>query len=103
MKILFLTAHLPYPPASGGRRREFELVQRLGKKFEIHLCSLTASPETDNIYAKYLKPYCRSISTPKAAASPSSLGRYSNRNSYPFLMKKYYSEEGIYEISFLLK
>ena len=103
MKILFLTAHLPYPPTSGGRRREFELVQRLGKKFEIHLCSLTASPETDNIYAKYLKPYCRSISTPKAAASPSSLGRYSNRNSYPFLMKKYYSEEGIYEISFLLK
>lgn len=26
MKILFLTAHLPYPPFSGGRRREFELI-----------------------------------------------------------------------------
>jgi polysaccharide biosynthesis protein PslH len=103
MKILFLTAHLPYPPASGGRRREFELVQRLGQKFEIHLCSLTASPETDNIYTKYLKPYCRSIMTPKAAARPSCLDRYSNRNGYPFLVKKYYSEEGLYEISFLLK
>ena len=103
MKILLLTAHLPYPPASGGRRREFELIRRLGEKLEIHLCSLTASPETNNIYIKYLKPYCRSISTPKAAACPACLDRSSNRNSYPFLMKKYYSEEGIYEISFLLK
>jgi glycosyltransferase involved in cell wall biosynthesis len=103
MKILFLTAHLPYPPTSGGRRREFELIRRLGEKFEIHLCSLTASPEIDNIYAKYLRPYCRSISTAKVAGSPSCLDNYSNRNSYPFLMKKYYSEEGIYKISFLLR
>ena len=103
MKILFLTAHLPFPPASGGRRREFELVRRLGEKFEIHLCSLTASPEIDSIYAKYLKPYCRGLSILKVAATPSCLDKYSNRNNYSFLMKKYYSEEGIYEISFLLK
>jgi glycosyltransferase involved in cell wall biosynthesis len=103
MKILFLTAHLPYPPASGGRRREFELVRRSGKKFEIHLCSLTVSPERDNIYTQYLRPYCRSISTAKVMGSPSCLDNYSNRNSYPLLMKKYYSEEGIYKIAFLLK
>jgi len=94
MKILFLTAHLPYPPASGGRRREFELVKRLGEKFERHLCSLTVSPEIDNIYTKYLRPYCRSISTAKVADSTSYLEKYSIRNSYPFLMRKYYSEEG---------
>lgn len=103
MKILFLTAHLPFPPASGGRRREFELVRRLGEKFEIYLCSLTASPETDDIYAKHLKPYCKSIRIFKAAATPSYLDNHSNRNNYPFLMKKYYSDEGVYEISFLLK
>jgi glycosyltransferase involved in cell wall biosynthesis len=103
MKILFLTAHLPYPPASGGRRREFELVRRLGEKFEIHLFSLTVSPEIDNIYTKYLRPYCRSISTAKVAGSTSCLDKYGSRNSYPFLMKKYYSEEGTYKISFLLR
>ena len=103
MKILFLTAHLPFPPASGGRRREFELVRRLGEKFEIYLCSLTASPETDDIYTKHLKPYCKSVSIFKVAATPSCLGNHSNRNNYSFLMKKYYSDEGIYEISFLLK
>ena len=103
MNILFLTAQLPYPPASGGRRREYELVRRLGEKFEIHLCSLTASPKTDNIYAEHLKPYCKSLSILKAAATPPCLARLSNGNDYPFLVKKYYSEEGVYEISFLLK
>ena len=103
MNILFLTAQLPYPPASGGRRREYELVRRLGEKFEIHLCSLTASPKPDNIYAEHLKPYCKGLSILKAAASPPCLARLSNGNDYPFLMKKYYSEEGVYEISFLLK
>jgi len=103
MNILFLTAQLPYPPASGGRRREYELVRRLGEKFEIHLCSLTASPKTDNIYAEHLKPYCKSLSILKAAATPHCLARLSNGNDYPFLVKKYYSEEGVYEISFLLK
>ena len=102
MNILFLTAQLPYPPASGGRRREYELVRRLGEKFEIHLCSLTASPKTDNIYAEHLKPYCKSLSILKAAASPPCLARL-NGNDYPFLVKKYYSDEGVYEISFLLK
>lgn len=45
MEIQFLTAHLPYPPASGGRRREFELISRLGKHFKIHLCLLTSDPD----------------------------------------------------------
>lgn len=50
MKILFLTAHLPYPPFSGGRRREFELISRLSRSFEIHLCSITKSWGADSVY-----------------------------------------------------
>ena len=54
MRILFLTAHLPFPPFSGGRRRELELISRLGKDFEIHLCSITKTWETDIMYISKL-------------------------------------------------
>jgi hypothetical protein len=60
MRKLFLTAHLPFPPFSGGRRREIELVSRLGRNFEIfeiHLCSITKTWETDNIYVNDLLCY----------------------------------------------
>jgi glycosyltransferase involved in cell wall biosynthesis len=100
MEILFLTAHLPFPPASGGRRREFELVSRLGKNFKIHLCSLTTARETDGVYAKHLQHYCTSVSLFRAA-NPPSLNQHVRR--YPWLMKRYYSEEGIHGISLLLR
>ena len=71
MRILFLTAHLPFPPASGGRRREFELISRLGNDFEMHLCSLTETPEIDNNYVEKLRRYCESISIFETEPFPS--------------------------------
>jgi hypothetical protein len=56
-RILFLTAHLPFPLFSGGRRREFELISRLGRNFEIHLCSILKTWETDNVYVNDLLCY----------------------------------------------
>jgi glycosyltransferase involved in cell wall biosynthesis len=100
LEVLFLTAHLPYPPASGGRRREFELISRLGKYFRIHLCSLTSEPEIDNLYSTYLEPYCASINIFRVSNLTESnihaLGRAS-------LMNRYYSEEGMHRISQFLR
>ena len=100
MEVLFLTAHLPYPPASGGRRREFELISRLGKYFRIHLCSLTFEPEIEKLNSRYLEPYCASISLFRISNSTRLNGHTRGR---PWLMNRYYSEEGVHRISQLLR
>jgi glycosyltransferase involved in cell wall biosynthesis len=99
MRILFLTAHLPFPPTSGGRRREFELISRLGNDFEIHLCSLTEAPEIDNKYTEKLGSYCKYISIFKTG--PFLLTNDTLR--YPSLMIRYYSKEGFNDISRLIR
>jgi glycosyltransferase involved in cell wall biosynthesis len=99
MKILFLTAHLPYPPLSGGRRREFELISRLSRSFEIHLCSITKSWGTDSMYTNDLLQYCTSVNLFEAQA-PTNRQQYA---FYPHQMKKHMSEEASSYISFLLK
>src|SRR5690242_15716622 len=98
MRILFLTAHLPFPPASGGRRREFELLSRLGKKFEVHLCSLTTDLQIDTQNAKELQSFCQSVSLFKAYEIPQN--KYACR--YPWLMRRYYSDQAIIQISQML-
>jgi glycosyltransferase involved in cell wall biosynthesis len=98
MRILFLTAHLPFPPASGGRRREFELLSRLGKKFEVHLCSLTTDLQIDTENAKELQGFCQSVSLFKAHEIPQN--KYACR--YPWLMRRYYSDQAIIQISQML-
>jgi polysaccharide biosynthesis protein PslH len=100
MEVLFLTAHFPYPPASGGRRREFELISRLGKYFRIHLCSLTFEPEIEMLNSRYLEPYCASISLFRISNSTRLNGHTLGR---PWLMNRYYSEEGVHRISQLLR
>jgi polysaccharide biosynthesis protein PslH len=100
MEVLFLTAHLPYPPASGGRRREFELITRLGKHFRIHLCSLAFEPEIDNLNSRYLEPYCASINLLRVSNSTQITG---HTQRHPSLMNKYYSQDGVHRISQLLR
>ena len=96
MKILFLTAHLPYPPFSGGRKREFELISRLSRSFEIHLCSITKSWATDSMYTNDLLQYCTSVKLFEAQA-PTNTQQYA---FYPHQMKKHMSEEASSYISF---
>ena len=98
MRILFLTAHLPFPPFSGGRRREFELISRLGKDFEIYLCSITKTWETDRMYISNLLCYCASINLFKAVFKDNK--QYA---IYPDQIKRHTSEEASSYISFLLK
>lgn len=98
MRILFLTAHLPFPPFSGGRRREFELISRLGKDFEIHLCSITKTWETDRMYISNLLCSCASVNLFKAIFNDNK--QYA---IYPNQIKRHTSEEASSYISFLLK
>ena len=88
MRILFLTAHLPYPPFSGGRRREFELISRLSQRFEIDLCSVTKTWETDKRYVDVMRSYCSSVNLFKAVLSD--LEEY---ESYSSQMRKHLSYE----------
>jgi len=100
MRILFLTAHLPYPPFSGGRRREFELISRLSKTFEIHLCSITKSWQTDSMYVNELREYCKTVNLFEASIPASNQQQLA---SYPHQMKKHMSQEASSFLSSLLK
>jgi glycosyltransferase involved in cell wall biosynthesis len=98
MRILFLTAHLPFPPFSGGRRREFELISRLGKDFEIYLCSITKTWETDRMYISNLLCSCASVNLFKAVFNDNE--RYA---IYPNQIKRHTCKEASSYISFLMK
>jgi len=98
MRILFLTARLPFPPFSGGRRREFELVSRLSRNFEIHLCSITKTWETDNMYKDELLCYCTSINLFRVISNDKL--QYA---SYSHQMRRHMSEEASSYISSLLR
>lgn len=45
--ILFITSHLPFPPLSGGRRREYELLRRLTRNHNIEVCAITRTLKYD--------------------------------------------------------
>lgn len=47
MRLLFLTCHLPYPPHSGGRLREHELLARLTQRFDVHVAAVTKTLAED--------------------------------------------------------
>ncbi|HYZ28299.1 MAG TPA: glycosyltransferase family 4 protein, partial [Thermoleophilaceae bacterium] len=47
MKILFVTCHLPYPPHSGGRLREHQLLARLTQRFEVHIAAVSKTLAED--------------------------------------------------------
>jgi polysaccharide biosynthesis protein PslH len=98
MRVLFLTGHLPFPPFSGGRRREFELISRLGRNYEIHLCAITKSWQTDNKYVNELGNYCASVDLFKAV--PTDNQQYS---LYSNQMRTHMSEDATSHISLLLK
>jgi len=98
MRILFLTAHLPFPPFSGGRRREFELISRLGKDFEIYLCSISKTWETDRMYISNLLCSCASVNLFKAVFNDNK--QYA---IYPNQIKRHTCEEARSYISFLMK
>ena len=53
---------LPYPPNTGERIRNFNLLRVLGKTQEIHLLSLIQSP-TERDFIPEIEKYCRQVDT----------------------------------------
>ncbi len=60
-RILFVSCHLPWPPVSGGRRRELELTKRLAADFDIHLVVVSKTPEQDAAHIHLLADWCREV------------------------------------------
>ncbi len=57
MRILFVTYGLPYPPDSGGRIHDFNLLKNISKYHSVLLLSLLEFPEEINKVPK-LRKYC---------------------------------------------
>ena len=55
MRILFVTCHLPWPPVSGGRRREWELLRRLDG-VEVDLVAVSKTPDEDRRHVARRQP-----------------------------------------------
>jgi glycosyltransferase involved in cell wall biosynthesis len=98
MRILFLTAHLPFPPLSGGRRREFELISRLSRRFEVHLCTVTKTWEMDNIHVSDMLHYCSTVNLFRAVPLDMKQDK-----RYSLQMKKHSSHEARSHLSRVLK
>src|SRR5919199_1269690 len=60
-RLAFVACHLPYPPISGGRRRELELIRRVAHEFDVHLLVASKSFEADRRNARHMERYCTAV------------------------------------------
>ena len=86
-RVLFLACHLPYPPYSGGRRREYELVRRVADVFDVTLCAVSKTYEEDTANAPALKEHCRDVwvfpadpATEDSSPEPAQVVRHRSRD-----------------------
>jgi glycosyltransferase involved in cell wall biosynthesis len=73
--VLLVTGHLPYPPVSGGRLRELELLTRLSDRFRFHLFVASRTFEEDRANAPALERSCESVRVWLAGRDPFPSGR----------------------------
>ena len=92
MKVLFVSAVLPYPLYSGGQIRIYNLLKRLGKKHEIHLYSFIRS-DKEKEYISELS-FCKTVTTVLRghAWRPNYLLK-TITSSYPFLWNTYHNSD----------
>ena len=67
LRVLYVTHHLPFPPVSGGRRREYELLRRLSRFDRIHVVAVSKTPEQDRRNAERLLGHCSGVDVFRAA------------------------------------
>jgi len=92
MNILFLSTKLPYPPLSGAKIRDFNLIKQISKKHKIILVSfIQDEKEKENL--KFLKPYCQIIKVIKERGKINLFISFviSLFSRKPFTIAKYYS------------
>lgn len=99
-----VTPYVPYPPASGGQIRTYNLLKYLSKKNDITLVALSKSSE-DAKYIPSLKKYCKEIYICKKPEKPWQLKNIlkSVFSLQPFLIVRNYSNEAKEVLTKLLK
>lgn len=104
MKVLMVTPYVPYPPASGGQIRTYNLLKYLSKKHHITLVALSKNAE-DSKYIPALKKYCREIYICKKPEKPWQLKNICKSvfSPQPFLIVRNYSQEARQTLTKLLK
>jgi glycosyltransferase involved in cell wall biosynthesis len=70
MRVGFVTCHLPAPPYSGGRRREYELLRRLAERVDIQLFVLSKTFEEDMDNRHVFDDICSQVRIVPAASDP---------------------------------
>jgi len=65
-----LAHHLPYPPDSGGRRRCYELVRRIGEPCDVHLIAVSKTLGRDLEYSDAMAEFCEAVEVYGAEPSP---------------------------------
>ncbi|MGH3927675.1 MAG: hypothetical protein ACRDTT_33235, partial [Pseudonocardiaceae bacterium] len=71
-----MTHHLPWPPQSGGRLREAELLRRLASRFDIELVAVSKVPDLDLAHVRQASRY--GIHTRVFSAQEAGPGRWSS-------------------------
>ncbi len=99
-----LTPYLPYPPASGGQIRTYNLLKHLSKSHEITLVCLYKREE-ERQYAQELKSYCKDIYLCKRPEKPWQMRTIlkSIFSMLPFLIVRNYSSDAAETVRKLLK
>jgi glycosyltransferase involved in cell wall biosynthesis len=89
MRVLFLTCHLPFPPVSGGRLREHELLKRLAADVDVHVCAVTKTFAEDVRAAPLVGRICHGATVFRAAG-----GQACSNGSQPAQVASHASSEG---------
>jgi glycosyltransferase involved in cell wall biosynthesis len=83
LRILFVTCHLPWPPVSGGRRREWELLRRL-EGVDVDLVAVSKTPEEDRRNTARMAEVCRTVTVvPVEPGAPDHLAAQVRRHHAP--------------------
>lgn len=96
MKILYITAHFPYPPNNGARVRDFNILVQLSQKCQVTLLSFYEHAE-QLAMAPELEKYCRDVHLIYRRSDESRFLRYFNAATNllypvrPFHAVNYYS------------
>ena len=92
MRILFLTTKFPYPPDSGAKIRDFNLIKEISKEHDISLVSFIKD-EGEKKNLEFLRPYCKSIEVVRERGKTSLLAGIfvSIFTEKPFTIAKFYS------------
>lgn len=95
-KVLFVTCHIPLPAISGGRRREFEIIKRISKKFEVILISICKTDERINEGINLMKEFCSEVKIFKADGNE--IAQNNGLSGFPYQILRNYSSAAVAEI-----